>query len=430
MYKLNKLFYKNLINLLGLITYKVSLDLIYYKIIGPNFDYVGYENSYSLTKLILSYLVILIMFPLINRLYRDYKHIIFSYVVLFCILLSFIPNLTYICFNEVKSFYILLFILYWITFFSAAKVLPSIKSTYVRFKNPEFPIYLYLLVLGASVLFISAIYTGFRLHFNLMDVYDLRGEAKEYGYPSIFGYILPAAGSLLPLLFLYFMDKKKMWIAICIIFMVLLNFGIAGHKTVLVSLIITILFYFIYNNNIIRYVTWLLSGIGFIGLLEYLVGGSYIFSSLVYRRVMFAPALLNYNYFDFFIHNEPDYFRRSFLRIIGSKSPYEYPISNIIGDLYISPGCNANNGLFSDAISNFGPCGVIVFPFIVIFLIKLIDSFTRGIPNKLLVIPAMMISLSLISTALMTSLFTGGLVLTALFFYSYPRSHKYKGILK
>jgi hypothetical protein len=71
---------------------------------------------------------------------------------------------------------------------------------------------------------------------------------------------------------------------------------------------------------------------------------------------------------------------------------------------------NANNGLFSDAYLNLGTVGVFVFPFLLVLLIKIIDSVSQGINSKLLILPIVAITIALMSTTLTTALLTGGII--------------------
>lgn len=412
-------------SIIGLLAYKISLDSVYIQIISPLFEYADFFNQYSLLKSIVCYLFLIIISPYITKLYNN-KNIVFSYLVIFLTLFSFIPNLTIITYNPLPSGYLILWIIYWTLFFLACKYLPYPKVSHIQSKSDK-TLYIYLIILSGSVLFVSGVYTGFRLHFNLLDVYGIRAESKEYNYPGIFSYIIPAAGTILPIILLYFLEKKKILLSFLIILVIILNFSIGGHKAVLVSLIVTVIFFFFYRNYMIKLVSWIMTSLGIISIIEYHVGGTFYIGTLFIRRVLFLPAQLNLRYYEFFTTNIPDFFRQSFLRHLGLTSPYKDPLPLVIGELYYGPNCAANNGLFSDAIQNLGIIGIVIFPFLIVMILKLIASFSKGIATKYAIVPCIMISIALLSTTLMTALLTSGIVFVMYLFYVFPRDSEING---
>lgn len=411
-----------LYGLLGLIIYKLILDLIYQDVISPYYAYAGFVNNLSITKLIAGYIAIVAISPFIIKLYRIRGHTVFCYLILLLTLISFIPNLTFIAYVDLPVGYLWTFSTYWFIFYLFAIATPYFKPPDLS-HTTETPLYIYTVVLSLGILIVSGIYTKFRFHFNFFNVYDLRDEERGYNFPLIFSYLISAAGAILPIILLYFFEKRKFVISTFIIVIILLNFGIGGHKSVLFGLIVTIIFYFIYKDGFIKYATWLMSGLGGIALFEYYQFKSLIIAGLIIRRVLLLPAYLNTKYYDFFTSNNPDYFKQSFLRYFGFKSEYNDPISLVIGERYLAPDCYANNGLLSDALLNFGIIGVFIFPIILIILFKYVDSLAQGIPSKYLIIPCVMISISLLSTSVMTVMLTNGLIFIMILLYLFPRSN-------
>jgi hypothetical protein len=269
-----------------------------------------------------------------------------------------------------------------------------------------------------TVLYVSWKYTRFRFHFNLYDVYDLRFEARNYDIPIIFNYILAASGTVLSLFFVWHLIRKEKKQAIIIGIIILLDFGIAGHKSIVFELLLAILGYYFFQFEKIKYFGWGFVLLPAIALLESNLIKTFNFITLIINRVLFIPSLLNYFYYDFFSSHEKDYFRQSFLRYLGFQSSYKTPIDFIIGEQYYGNDLiRANNGLFSDAYMNLGAFGVFFQPFILIVILKLIDSFSKGIDERLLFIVIMGCYSALISTTFSTALLTSGLFLIMFVLY-------------
>ena len=169
----------------------------------------------------------------------------------------------------------------------------------------------------------------------------------------------------------------------------------------------------------------MLGGVCIGAIVEYHFYNTYFLSSLFVRRLFYVPALLNYQYYDFFSMHEIDCFRQSFLRHLGIVSPYSDSLPRVIGAEFYTDAYNANNGLFSDAILNLGIIGIFIFPIILVILLKFIDSLSEGIENKFLMMPVLMISISIFAGSLMSSLLTNGILFVMLLFYIFPRTSLY-----
>jgi hypothetical protein len=256
-----------------------------------------------------------------------------------------------------------------------------------------------------------------------MQVYDIRSEARGYQTSFITGYLATAADNLLPVILVYFLLTKKRLLVIIIGFIIMLNFGIAGIKQVVLLLFIALIgVYFIKNLKISNNFIW---GFGFLlllGYFEFVIYDTYFITALSTYRVFFIPAKLHYVYYNFFSQNELDYFRQSFLKIFF-ESPYKENIGFLMG--YEDIGditARANNGLFTDAYFNFGVIGVIIFPVIVVFILKILDGAVIGLPEKFLFIIIASTSFVLLGLPFSTALFSGGILSLIILLLSIPKN--------
>ncbi len=334
------------------IVYKIILELIYVKIILPIFYYSGFTFSFNIYKYLLFWAIILLFYPAIK--YNFNKKQPSNAILTILYFASMVPGIVLFSFMNVDYFMIIMYLCYWISI-----TLINIFIPYIKIKKPSYRICKFFTYLIVSyfiliILFISLKYTGFRLNFNLFNVYELRTEALNFQLPSILSYSFASAKVFLPIAFIYFLSDRKKMIAFMIFFIQFLAFSIDGSKSTIFSIILIYLCYKFYHGipNKIFYLAIVM--FTFLGWMEYLIVKSYYLVNFLIRRLMFLPNLLNIYYFDFFSRNEVDYFRQGILGRIGLKSPYGIGIPNIIGREYFgSESMIANNGLFSDAYYNF-----------------------------------------------------------------------------
>jgi len=304
-------------------------------------------------------------------------------------------------------------------------ILPSVVITRRSLSENGFIFKLITLILCAGVLYVSWKYTGFRFHFGLMDVYSIRSEAREFNVPTILGYISASADNILPIIVVYLLYKRKYLISLFIGILVLLNFGIAGSKHVLFLLLFAIIgFYFVRKLKFSYIYVWIMSIIVYLTIIEYKLFDTYFLTAFITYRIVFIPAKLNYVYYDYFSIREFDYFRQSALKWFGIESPYSDNIGFLIGYHDIGDfSARANNGLFSDAYFNFGTLGIIIFPFILVLILKFFEGASKKLDERILFIVSISISLSLISVPFTTALLSTGLLLMLVLLYSIPRNN-------
>ena len=138
---------------------------------------------------------------------------------------------------------------------------------------------------------------------------------------------------------------------------------------------------------------------------------------------MFIPALTTGNFLDFFSVNRPDFLTQSILGRLGFESEYALPLPYLIDNFYSDGTASANTGLLADAYSNFGFFGILLYPILFAFILRMIDSAAKKIDIKYNAGIIVFFSLSFLNTAFFTALLTGG-VLFGLFFLNTQSSPK------
>lgn len=415
---------KDIYIVISIIIYRLLLDCNFFKIIEPVFGYAGFEGYTNVKDYLMSWLYFLLLLPLIKRTFN--KEDISSHIIILLTLVTFIPFTSLTAFMSYENTFIFLNLLYWLILLCLNLYLPLINIKVPNAKTTNAFFWGILSILSITIIYISGVYTQFRFSFSLDTVYDLRMEEREFDMPIILSYLSSAANTLLPLFLIYFLNNKNKIMTILLSVIILLNFGIGGHKLVIFMFLLCFLGYWFFRLKMLKYYGWIFASICAITLIEYLVFNKFIITNLTTFRMFYIPAQINYWYYDFFTTNEFDYFRQGMLRWIGFESPYRTNLAFLIGDLYMgSESTRANNGLFTDAYMNLGTIGVITFPFIVVMIIRYIDACTVGLSERFVFLPIMVTMLSLLSTTFSTALVTSGLILMMLTLYFLPRTTVY-----
>lgn len=410
--------------LIGIWVYRLILDYVYLNVIIALYDYQNFSNNLTQQSYVISWLFLLLLSPLIAKTLVTLN--LSSNILSLLALLSIIPTSTLIAFNGNYRFeYILFQFLYWLLVLAINLSLKPIKlKKNTSLKNLHI---LFTIVLSLMVFLVSWIFTGFRFHFGLMDVYDLRLDARGFKLPIIAGYLLGTADYILPIMLVYFLLKKKRLVSILLFVIIILDFGIAGSKHIIFLLALSIVGYFFINSHkTFKYLVWIIIFCLAFSIFEYYYFNTYFSTVFLSYRIMFIPSKLHYIYYDFFSVRELDYFRQSLLKWI-LPSPYNDNIGFLIGE-YVSgitadnmTSGRANNGLFSDAYFNLGFVGIVFFPFILIIILKLLEGAVEGLSPKLLFSITISVFMSLLSLPLTVSLFSSGILLLIIFLHYLPR---------
>lgn len=415
--------YKDLYAFIGILLYKVACDYSYNNIISILFEYQNFRNIPTNFTLLFSWFMVLSLSPFMIQTFN--KESLSSSILTILILVSLIPTTTLIAYDSTYNInYLLLMYVYWFILLNLNLHFPKIViSNKLNWRSNQ--TYKYItLILCSTVIYLSWKFTGFRLHFGLYDVYDLRTEAREYDSSFLIGYLSTFSDNLLPILLVFFLHKKKYESAILIGFVILLNFGITGTKQILFLLLLSLFgFYFVKSFKIVKFYLWFFLILICICISEFFLFDTYFISIFSIYRVFFIPAKLHYVYYDFFSTREFDYFRQSLLKYF-IDSPYKENIGFLLGDYDIGDiTARANNGLFSDAYMNFGFIGVLIFPVIVVFILKALDGAANGLSERILFIVTSSISFVLLGLPFSTALFSAGIIVIVLFLYTLPKEN-------
>lgn len=410
---------------LTIIIYRISLEIIYKFIIVPVFGYSGFQYQFNLTSYVISWVLLLLFYPLIKVNYKKERSSFAIITILYVV--SFIPGTILLAFMSTSIWFDFLFILYWF-FIGIANI--SIPQLYIKKPNNNIcqgVTYFLVLFFTFIVVYISWKYTGFRFNFSLLNVYSLREESFNFNLPTILEYGFSGAKVFMPIAFVYMLSTSQKKMALFIAFVQFLAFSVDGSKSTIFALFFTYIGYKFIANLSINIFPKILLLVNCFALTEsYLFGTIYMINFFI-RRVLFLPNLLNIFYYDFFSKNVHDYFRQGIMGRLGFTSPYDISLSNIIGGVYFnSPSMVANNGLFSDSYSNLGLVGVLIMPFILVLALRFLDACTTGINSNILIACIVTSAYTFLSSSFFTVMLTHGFLLVCFSLLFLPKKNNPK----
>lgn len=402
--------------------YSILLSWTYKNMIIPRWGYAGFVNEFTPQGFYAS--IIGIIITIFIYIVIEKKETPSSIVMNLFNLLFYIPLYVYIAYKETASSFIFFCILYQLSLFLFYLFLPvSFRALLPRGKNVFNIIIWFILIV---TLFINGYYNGFKIKFDLSDVYENRLAVRDMLIPSLFNYI-KAASYLVGIVALIYALKIRNFVLIAIVVLVqLMSFAFGASKTQFFSIFISFIAYFFYTD---RFRFWAIYS------LLLVVGGSIIefkylhttgISDIWIRRSLFVPVGISNTIYDFFETpgREFLYLKNSVLRFLGFEDPYsaENGFQRLIGSINTGDdNTNANTGLLGNDYAQFGWLSLLIFPFLRIYLLRMYDYCSRGIDNRILVVISIFISFTYISGAFFTVLVTNGILLVNYLLYCFPK---------
>lgn len=408
-------------NFVFTIVYKVVLDFLYVIFVYKLFAYSGFVLDFNYNKYLLSILYLILTYILLPK--DNMKPSSIFLQMHFIIMIM--PMLTlYSHTNESGRF-----MLYNIVFFNMQcillRLIPNIKV--VRIKNSK-RILKWIIIPLSMFVYISMIRANgipSLRALNFLNVYDIRSNVK---YPFLMPYLVNWQAKIInPFsITISYIKKNKIMLFLSILMQILI-YLIAAHKSYILIPIAIIVVIKILEKREFLSMGVVLAPVGLIfSYLIYKIIGSLTMPSLFIRRLLFVPAKLKFNYYDFFSKNKMLYFSGGIIgKIIGIKYPYEINAANLIGYLYGgSIETWANTGYLADAYANMGVFGMLIVSLLLVVIFLMINSFSTKISNEVLVGLSVFSILSLNDGALLTTLLTGGMLLLLVILYLYSNDFK------
>ena len=398
--------------IMSVVILRLLLDVIYLRVISPQFAYAGLGHSFSTSAIIYSWLImvgaLLIVLPCLDR-----KDFFLPHASLFLFLLFFVPWTSFVSCKPQKLDFLFCETVFWyMTFLLLHKRIHFNISRSVT-KGSEPVVIAISLVMMLTVVYISAVYAHFRMKFDLVDVYDLRMEAREYKLPTIIAYLWAATSNVLPILMIYFVSRKRWWMVSIMALVVVMNFSINGSKSTFFKLFLCFLFYFFANNELKHKIPMFLAAFVGLGIVEFSVFHSGFIADVIVRRSFYVTSLLDSYYYDLINQFGPAVFSH---KVAG------HDVQFYIGELYFGrDSMRANNGMFSDAYMNLGWLGCFVYPVLYMLFFNVCEHFLVCHKPQIKWYAVFLMVLTMRSSEFTTTLLTHGMLLLFLTMMFMPR---------
>ena len=405
--------------ILFMLLYRLSLDLVYVKLLSPLFAYSGFVLNPSLPMLALSYLLVLLFAPFAAELQN--RALPSAKLAALLHYLYFLPMTSYCALSSPNSLLLPIAAAYWALLMLWIYKLPVLTLKPLSMKHTRLVFALLTLLSSAVVLYISGRYTGFRLTLDIINVYDIRAEAEGFAMPRVLSYLLSWQTILLTVELLYWLREKKYVVAAWLIVIYFFYFSIAALKSVFFFLLLVLAAWLLYRAWMPRWCAPLLVLFNLLALMEYALHKSFYLMSLFIRRMMYVPVYLAARYQSYFSENPLLFFRDGILRRLGRQTPYSFRVANLIGEYNGDPTCFANNGLLADLFTNLPtPLGLLVMPLLLALCFRLLDASAARKPEKLYIVYALFFAITFANTSWSTVLLTHGFLPACMMLYFFP----------
>ena len=404
------------------VIYKLLLDITYITIQSDVFEYSGYNKVIIWSRILTGWGVFLSMSYFICR-WKNNVYSLFLYVMH---LMTIVPLIVLFQYNiEYKLWMVLaqcICILFMMFIFKIPQKVCVVNQTHkIGFNNKKFQ----FILITSLLIYTLFIYFKFGIptfeSMLLANISETRAEAEISLVLSLFQNLF--CRIILPFCILWY-TKNRHWllVAFCL-FVQIYTYAVTGYKTYLFIPFVLLTIQFVRNIKLDRVVICGMITIILIVDCLYFNGQDIIWYALVCNRLIFLTAKIKYSYFDYFSNHDFAYFSQSsFAQLIGIKSNYSENIPNMIGEEYFDkPQMWTNTGFIADAYSNMGYIGIMIMAIVLAIVLRYANSITKQIPspyNIMVEAVFLLFFISLNDGAVISVLFSGGMI-AAIFFFHY-----------
>lgn len=412
-----------LFEVLLLLLFKISLDIIFVQYTLPRFFYEPYFGRYGefdSDRLLVGYLVLPFVWFTIRPILCSEKFSFSRTLLAFQFFLVVLPAFTVAAQGNRPIFHLVLILLGFYTLVLTMyltrrlKIRVSLLSPYLKLG------FILIFVAISTYTYAMIILTGGldRFNFDLTEVYRIRAEYVENRFP-LAGYFVPWTAHVLNIsLLVYGLASSRKGLVLLALALQLFLFGTTNFKSHLFLPFAALAIYIAFRVGKLRFTKLTLLAAfsaAVLTLLEAISGGDLAIS--LFRRVFYVPVSIASLYFDYFSQNSFSLMSGSnigsILNLIGVKLPYEVSAVTTIALEYWGREFSPNVGWIGAAFADFGIPGIIITAIILGFFAACGDSVAR-VSNRKGVAESISVGLafSLTNSAFMTSMITHGGMIT------------------
>ena len=404
------------------LAYRLMLDLLYMTVISPLYAYSGFLMNFHPLFYSCTLLALTVFLPAVVRLQEEGTPS--ANIVTFLNYIYFIPLTSYCGCNWSGMGFFLTGLAYWAVLLLIQFLLPVLSFKPFSGDHRRGTYMLLTVFAVGVVMYVSGRYAGFRLTFDIFDVYGIRAEAAAYSLPSLIAYALSMAGNVLAILLIYWLLRRKYMVCAVLVVVYMFLFSVAGHKSLFFFLLLVLAGYFFFRSWMRQWLPMLTSLAALAALIEYRFVHSFYLTSYMFRRVMYEPVNLSKRYMEFFQENPLSLFRSGILRFFSFSSNYSTSLAHLLGE--VDGAFNAaNNGMLGDMFANLPTLlGIFIMPLILVFCFRLLDAVATHLPEKLVISSCVYFAVSFSNTFWSTVLLSHGFLITCLLLYIFPKKEE------
>lgn len=403
----------NLFYIFSLIIIRLLYDYVCYKYIYE-LMYIAYDKRYhfDFTRYVISFLLYFFsIFTLPNKIFKS-EHV--SACIIFCLYLIFyMPTLSYFVVDKKLDYYFLILVsVYW---FLIVLLYKSLK--FYNWKPPLiYDNYQNLfLILFVIISIFTYKFNGFSVSFDFEQVYEIRDNNRNL--PTLVGWIKQGFNVIGSVSIIYFYQARKYPLVLLVIILQLLFFSMGMDKAILACLLIALGSLFIKFKSLSKILIYSIMGCLIIPFIEYTFFKSTYFVFFIIRRTFLMPAWMTSLYYDFFMNHDKIWLT-SDVFVISKFFPsiYKDGVLHEINYHYFSGSMDSpNTGMFAEAFMHMGPIGILIFPFIIIYLLKAMDRITRYFSIKAKFVFSFCFSSFMLSVPITGGYFMSSLIIIIIF---------------
>lgn len=401
---------------LGLFIYKLILDFVYVYLVSAEFSYNNFLVDLNIEKYIFS----IICFFLISHIIPDENDKPSSIILLLHYIIMVLPIFTMYAFNDESSKYFIMVCICFSLECLLIRYLPDIHIT--KFKEAK--VFFVAIVLATTIFVYLSMLRANGLPtlkaLNILSVYDIRENVR---YPFLMNYLVNwQAKAINPLMIAVSYKYKQKKPLIIFIGLQLLIYLITAHKAYLFIPIAIIVIMKIADREKILHIIANVASIGcVISYVLYKLDVTLLLASFFVRRLIFVPAKVKFNYYDFISNNEPLFFSEGLIgKLFNVEYPYDVRFVNLISEIYSNnPDSASNTGYLGSGYANLGFVGMLIYTIILVFILLLIDSLGSRLDKSMITGMVLFSMLSLNDSDMLTTLLTGGLLFLLLLLFLY-----------
>ena len=398
----------------------------YKSFVVPVYGYSGFSWQPNLTKIIEGLICTLLISFILPMKFKKPSDILIHIQFLFPIL----PMLVLYGSQDCPRVYVYVTLLAFMTIYLLAS---HIKLKPVKISSINIGLYQkILLFVGWAVITAIVLMGGWRFFYlNIWRVYEFRSAAAN-NLPHLFGYINPIASKVIfPFSFLLAVVNRERLFALFSLLGSIFMFGLTANKGPLFYPFAVIALFYMLKRGKIH--LWLLGGYsGLIIVSVFLYTWKVVigFGSLIFQRIYFVPAHLNYCYFDFFSTHPLTWWAKSKITFRLLDYKYSLSVPHLIGMVYYNrPSMDANTGWIGSGFAAAGYLGMFISAMIIGVSLAVVNAYGKYI-NPRLIIAILLAPLLAIfmSSDIFTAMLSDGFLCGLLLLMFLPRMHKVSNV--